>query len=89
VATVSINSQFKNALFQLSIHSNMSLTFTLIGKSSVLAVCYFPAVDLSDGGDELGLTDFEINHTMSNVNSLNNKFYFDEDDKEIVIPEGL
>ena len=25
---------------------------------------------------------------ISNVNSLNNKFYFDEDDKEIVIPEG-
>jgi len=70
VATVFTNSQFKNALFQLSIHSNMSLTFTLIGKSSVFAVCYFPAVDLSDG-DELGLTDFEINHTMSNVNSLN------------------
>ena len=25
---------------------------------------------------------------ISNVNSLNNKFYFDEDDKIIVIPEG-
>ena len=25
--------------------------------------------------------------TISNVNSFNNKFYFDEDDKEIIIPE--
>ncbi|KYQ47010.1 hypothetical protein ALC60_13985 [Trachymyrmex zeteki] len=66
----------------------MSLTFTLTGKSSVLTACYFPAVDLSDGDYELGLTDFETYHTISNVNSLNNKFYFDEDDKEIVIPEG-
>jgi len=31
--------------------------------------------------------DFETYHTISNVNSSNNKFYFDKDDKEIVIPE--
>jgi len=66
----------------------MSLTFTLTGKSSILAVSYFPAVDLSDGDYELGLTDFEMYYTIPNVNSSNNKFYFDEDDKEIVIPEG-
>ena len=66
----------------------MSLTFTLTGQSSVVLVaCYFPAVDLSDGDYELGLTDFEIYHTISNLNSLDNKFYFDEDDKEIVIPQ--
>jgi len=47
--------------------------------------CYFP-VDLSDGDYELGL-DFETYNTISNVNSSNDKFYF-EDDKEIVIPEG-
>jgi len=34
----------------------MSLTFTLTGKSSILAVNYFPAVDLSDGDYELGQT---------------------------------
>ncbi|KYM95349.1 hypothetical protein ALC62_14010 [Cyphomyrmex costatus] len=56
--------------------------------SNILAACYFPAVDLSDGDYELGLTDFETYYTISNVNSSNNKFYFDEDDKEIVIPEG-
>lgn len=64
----------------------MSLTFTLTGKSSILSVSYFPAVDLSDGDYELGLTDFETYYTVPNVNSLNNKFYYD--DKEIVIPEG-
>ena len=66
----------------------MSLTFMLTSKSSILAACYFPAVDLSDGDYELGLTVFETYHTIYNVNSLNNKFYFEEDDKEIVIPEG-
>jgi len=66
----------------------MSLTFTLTGKSSILAVSYFPVVDLSDGDYELGLTDFETYYTIPNVNSSNNKFYFDKDEKEIVIPEG-
>jgi hypothetical protein len=66
----------------------MSLTFTLTGKSSVLAVSYFPAIDLSDGDYELGLTDFETYNTIPNINSSNNKFYYDKDDKEIVIPEG-
>jgi len=64
----------------------MSLKFTLTGKSSILAVSYFLAVDLSDY--ELGVTDFETYYTISNVNSSNNKIYFDKDDKEIVIPEG-
>ncbi|KYN02296.1 hypothetical protein ALC62_06888 [Cyphomyrmex costatus] len=50
----------------------MSLTFTLTGKSSVLAVSYFPAVDLSDDDYELGLTDFETYYTLPNVNSTNN-----------------
>jgi len=66
----------------------MSLTLTLTGKSSILAVSYFPAIDLSDGDYELGLTDFETYYTIPNVNSLNNKFYFDKDDKKIIIPEG-
>ncbi|KMQ82645.1 hypothetical protein RF55_22283, partial [Lasius niger] len=67
---------------------NMSMTFTLTGRSSVLAVNYFPTVDLSDGEYELGLADFESYHTISNVNSTNNKFYFGKDDAEITIPEG-
>ena len=72
------------AHFQLSIHLNMLLTFTLIVR---VAFCYFRAVDLSDY--ELGLTDFETYYMISNVNSLyNNKFYFDEENKEIVILEG-
>jgi len=83
---LTINLRIGIALFQLSIHSNMSLTFTLISKSNVLMDCYF-SVDLSDGDYELGLTDFETYHIISNVNSSNNKFYFDEDNKEIAIPE--
>lgn len=85
---LTINLKTNVALFKLSIHSNMSLTFTLTGKSSILAVSYFPAVDLSDGDYELGLTDFETYYTIPNVNKSNNKFYYDKDDKEIIIPEG-
>jgi len=66
----------------------MSMTFTLTGRSSVLAANYFPAIELSDGEYELGLADFESYHTISNVNSSNNKFYFGKDDAEITIPEG-
>jgi len=64
----------------------MSLILTLIGKSSVLATTYFPAIDLSDDDYELGLMNFETYNTISNVNVSNNKFYFDQDDVEI--PEG-
>ncbi|KYN28183.1 hypothetical protein ALC57_02405 [Trachymyrmex cornetzi] len=53
----------------------MSLTFTLTGKSGVLAVSYFPEVDLGDGDYELGLTNFETYYTLAN-------------NKEIVIPDG-
>jgi len=47
----------------------MSLAFTLTGKSSILAVSYFPAVDLNDGDYELDLTNFETYYTILNVNS--------------------
>lgn len=67
---------------------NMSLTFTLAGQSSAQTVSYFPPIDLSNGEYELGLTAFETYNTIPNVTSSNNKFYFDEDDKEITIPEG-
>ena len=67
----------------------MSLTLTLTGKSTVLAVNYFPPIDLSDDDYELGLMDFETYYTIPNVNASNNKFYFgSEDDVEITIPDG-
>lgn len=66
----------------------MSLTLTLTGKSSVLAVHYSPAIDLSDDDYELGLMVFESYNTIANVNATNDKFYFDEDDVEITIPHG-
>jgi len=63
------------------------LTLILTDKSSVLAVNYSPAIDLSDDNYELDLMLFETYHTISNVNASNNKFYFDKDAK-ITIPEG-
>ena len=65
----------------------MSLTLTLSGKSSVLAANYSPAIDLADDY-ELGLALFETYHTIPNVTAENNKFYFDDDDREITIPTG-
>jgi len=63
----------------------MSLTFTLTGKSSILAVSYFPAVDLSDGDYELGLTDFETYYTIPNVNSSN--FTLTKMTKKLLFPK--
>jgi len=65
----------------------MSLTLTLTRKSTVLAVNYFPPIDLSNDDYELGLMNFETYYTIPNVNASNNKFYFG-DDAEITIPEG-
>ncbi|KYQ47229.1 hypothetical protein ALC60_13751 [Trachymyrmex zeteki] len=65
----------------------MSLTLTLTGTNSVLAVSYFSVLDLKDGEYELGLTNFETYNTIPNITSVNNKFYFDTD-KMISIPEG-
>jgi len=62
--------------------------FTLTGKSSILTMSYFPAVDLDNSDYELVLTDFEMYYILyiANINSTNNKFYCGN--KEIVIPEG-
>jgi len=56
---MALNLKIDIVLFKFSIRLNMSLTFTLTSKSSVLVANYFPAVDLSDGDYKLGLTDFE------------------------------
>jgi len=64
------------------------LTLTLTGKSSVLAINYSPAIDLSDDNYELYLMLFET-YLISNVNALNNKFYFGKDDAKITILEGV
>jgi len=62
----------------------MSLILTLIEKS-VLFTTYFPAIDLSVDDYELGLMNFETYNTIPNVNASNNKFYFDEDNVEIIL----
>jgi len=63
----------------------MSLMLTLTEKNTVLAINYFPPIELSDNDYELGLINFETYYTIRNVNALNNKFYFG-DDVEITIP---
>ena len=66
----------------------MLLTLTLSGKSSVVTVSYFPTIDLNDSEYELGLTNFETYNTIPNVDSTNNRFYFDDNDEEITILVG-
>ncbi|KAL6420392.1 hypothetical protein ACFW04_008291 [Cataglyphis niger] len=46
------------------------------------------SLHLNDGDYELGLTTFETYNTIPNVNSANNKFYFDDNDEVIAIPVG-
>jgi len=57
-------------------------------NNHILTASYFPALDLSNGEYELGLTNFETYNAIPNVTSTNNKFYFDTNDKIITIPEG-
>jgi len=63
----------------------MSLILTLIKKNVLVTI--FSAIDLIDDDYELGLINFETYNTIPNVNA-SNKFYFDEDNVEITIPEG-
>ncbi|KYQ55978.1 hypothetical protein ALC60_05092 [Trachymyrmex zeteki] len=62
----------------------MSLTLTLTGTNSVLAASYFPALDLSDGEYELGLTNFETNN-----NGNNNDYIFDDYNDDVHKDEVL
>ena len=57
--------------------------FTLTGKSSVLTS--IELFNCTFGDDNRALTDFEMYYTLVNVNSINNKFYYDNE--EIVILE--
>lgn len=90
---ISTGKNFDNAAFSSNYFSRssvlvpiMSLTLTLTGRSSILTASYFPALDLNDDEYELGFTNFETYNTIPNVNSTNNKFYFD--DETVTIPEG-
>ena len=85
---ISIGKSFNNShrIISVDLVSIMSLTLTLTGRSSILTASYFPALDLNDDEYELGFTNFETYNTIPNVNSTNNKFYFD--DETVTIPEG-
>lgn len=65
----------------------MSFTITLTGRGPIFEAEFFPPIDISDGSYELGLVDFQSFHSIANVDSSNNKFYYDKD-KVIVIPRG-
>lgn len=67
----------------------MSYTFTLKGSSSVLSADYYPPIDLNPNSQYvLGLIGLYTYNTIPNVMEGNNKFYYDEDDKIITIPDG-
>jgi len=76
-----------NSVFIRRFFKHVANTYAT-GKSNSLATIYFSAIDLSDDDYELGLINFKTYNTISNVNASNNKFYFDENDVEITLPEG-
>lgn len=64
------------------------MTITLSNQNSSLNADFFPPIDINDGGDwELGLVDFETFHVIPNIDSTNNKFYYNENEV-ITIPQG-
>ncbi|KYQ54681.1 hypothetical protein ALC60_06446 [Trachymyrmex zeteki] len=70
----------------------MSLTLTLTGTNSVLATSYFPALNLSDGEYELGLTNFETYNTIPNItnnNDNNDDYIFDDYNDDVHKDEVL
>lgn len=67
----------------------MSLTFTLTGNESTQSVDFFPAVELDKSFSyEIGLLAFESYNSIPNIDSSNNKFYYENSGKYIEIPEG-
>lgn len=77
-------------LFPKTDHSNMSYTFTLSGRDSILSTNIYPPITLDEGIYVLGLIDFVTYNTIPNVDESNNKFHYRENGKqvEIVFPEG-
>ena len=66
----------------------MSHTFTLQGVTHELSCDYHPVIDLDPHTNYyLGLVGFRTYNTIPNIDSANNKFYYDTD-KVISIPEG-
>ena len=54
----------------------MSLTFTLTSKSSTPRGELLSPIDSCDDDYELGLTTFETYHSIPNIDTSNDKFYF-------------
>lgn len=67
----------------------MTTTIALSGNNSILSADFNPPIYLENNQYEIGLTDFETFMTIPNIEEgVNNKFYYDDDDKEITIPTG-
>lgn len=70
---------------------NMSYTFTLSARDSILSANIYPPITLDDNEMYvLGLIDFVTYNTIPNIDNSNNKFHYWEDKeiKEIILPEG-
>lgn len=66
----------------------MSLTFAFDGTEPILSANYFPPIELDPKSQYLiGLLSFQTYNSIPNVDSENNKFYYDGD-KVIEIPTG-
>jgi hypothetical protein len=67
----------------------MSHLFTITGTESRISTDFYPPIDLNETDEySLALINFECFNSIPNIDKTNNKFYYDEDDKVIEIPEG-
>lgn len=63
--------------------------FCMSGKGSTISCDIFPPYDTSDGDYVVGLVDLSTFNSIPNIEAgVNNKFYYDDDDKVITIDEG-
>lgn len=61
----------------------------LSGDSSVLSAQFYPPIKFEDDADYvIGLVKFKAYNSITDVDFQNNRFYFDNGDKILEIPEG-
>ena len=73
--------------YRLEVMEDLSLTFTLTGKSSILEAHIFPPIDLSEHKSYvLGLVELLTFNSIPNIDSGNNQFKVGKE--EITLPTG-
>lgn len=65
----------------------MSTTITIMGNESVLESYFHPSLQLTEQY-ECALLYFSTTNSVPNINSSNNLFIYDDDFKQLEIPEG-